>query len=240
MRLIYVLTFANFLLHFAGAQHPFLVFTKEDLEHHAAPLIYVCGNVFGPTNAKKLTGFGCSEKYLHVRNATRNITDEGKGLTSQQCAAADRWLRLMHEDGDFVHLGVLSGHFYDTTGEETEGYEQFRKCVSLGNSTEMIHADSETENRSEEDLSECDRSVRDVDKFHIVSCKWGRTPRKSYFTVGHSVGIDGDSRSIRINLCTCLELDKIMERQDLELFEESCDPQGTECAFDNHENDIHH
>lgn len=240
MRLIFEIAVGIFLLHFAGAQQSLLVFAKEDLKHHTAPLISVCGNVFGPANDNELIGFGGSEKYLHVRGATRNITDEGEGLTSQECAAADRWLRLMHEDMDFVHLGVLSGYFYDIKGEETEGYHQFRKCVSLGNSTEVIHADSDTENRSEEDRSECNRSVRSDDNVHIVSCDRGRTPRKSYFTVGHSVGVDGNSRSIRINMCTCLELNKIEDRTDLELYHESCDPKGTECAFDNHENDIHH
>ena len=240
MRSIFKIAVWIFLLHFAAAQHPLLVFAKEDLKHHTAPLISVCGKIFGPANDKQFTGFGGTEKYVLVRDATLNITDEGEGLTSEQCATADRWLRLMHEDMDFVHLGVLSGYFYDIRGEETEGYKQFRKCVSQADSTEVIHTDSNTENRSEEDRSECSRSIRSDDKFHIVSCDRGRTPRKSYFTVGHSVSLDGNSRSIRINMCTCLELDEIEDRTDLELYHESCDPKGTECAFDNHENDIHH
>lgn len=240
----------NLLLQLCGVQSSLnskvTVFTVEDLQRHPLLLLSVCGNVFNVTSAAHLYGTGGSYASLSRKDATRalakadfgeeNLTDDISGFTGDDCRAASKWLQFFKDKKSYEHLGVLNGFFFNKDGEETSGSHRYKQCLITGeepdaeNSKDFVAVDS----------PECYRVVRESDKFHVVTCNRGYTPRKTYFSAGQTINPDGTYRNINIISCTCLSIAEIGERPDLEVYHKDCDPNGTECAFDNHENDIHH
>jgi hypothetical protein len=224
------------------------VFTVEDLQRHPLLLLSVCGNVFNVTSGAHLYGPGGPYESLSRKDATRalalatfsveHLTDDISGFTGNECRAAGKWLTFFNDKKSYNHLGVLNGFFFNKEGEETSGSYKYKQCLATEeNSDAVISKDSDF---VEEESPECYRVVREVDKFHVVSCDRGYTPRKAYFTAGQTINPDGTYRNINIVSCTCLRIADAAQRTDLEVYHTDCDPNGSECAFDNHENDIHH
>ena len=230
--------------------NPPIIFSKEDLMKHDVLLLSVCGNVFDVSSGDRFYGPGGSYEVFGRKDATRglamgdtsemNLSDDVGSLTGEECIAAEVWLKYFRDHETYKHVGVLRGHFYDADGAETEGMMRFKQCIINGH---QIHQGSDNiapDRYADVEPPECNRFVRESDRQHVISCDAGYTPRKSYFTAGHSVNPDGTSRSINIISCICLGLHEVNDRNDLQLYHDDCHPNGTECVFDNHENDIHH
>lgn len=85
-------------------------------------------------------------------------------------------------------------------------------------------------------IPECVNSIRESDNHHIVSCAFGYTPRKTYFTAG-SV----DNKDIKVISCVCVDIEELSNRHDVEVYSEYCNAQSSFCIFENiEEHDIHH
>lgn len=226
------------------------IFSKADLTQSDILLLSVCGNVFDVSSGERFYGTGGSYELFGRKDATRalatanmsdeNLTDDVSSLSGEECIAAEGWLKYFRDHETYEHRGVLHGHFYNENGLETEGMRRFKQCVINGRQIEEGNENITADRYKGIDPPECDRIVRESDRMHIVSCDAGYTPRKSYFTAGHSMNPDGTSRSINIISCVCLELHEANDRHDLQLYHDDCHPHGTECVFNNHEHDIHH
>ena len=226
------------------------IYKKEDLKQYPPLLISICGNVYNVTAQEKLFGhLGAYEAYSKM-DVTRafaladfsddNLTDDLRDFSGDECIAADTWSKFFHDEESLHYMGVLDGYFFDQNGEETIGNRLYKKCLSDGIKAKERSKLPDKGTHTEDDDPECVRTIREGDKYHVVQCDQGYSPRKTYFTAGYSVNTDGTSRNIRIITCYCLDINEVGNRPDLEMYDDNCDPASTQCAFDNHENDIHH
>ena len=225
------------------------VFSKDELKNQTSLLLSICGHVFDVSSGDRFHGTGGSYEDFSSIDATRALSladpskmyldDNISDFSGEQCIAAENWLNHFLNHETYKQLGVLNGYFFDESGVQTNGMRRFKQC--LANGLQIKRSIESNISHTYEDIEppDCDRIVTD-DRLHIISCNAGYTPRKSYFTAGHSVDIDGTSRSINIISCECLRLNEVNQRPDLLLYHSDCHPNGTECIFDNHELDIHH
>jgi hypothetical protein len=255
MKLINVITTYSILRQLSLGLYPLgcsglSVYSKEELQQYPPLLLSICGNVYNVTAQEKLFGhLGAYEAYSK-KDITRaialadfsedNLTDDVSGFSGDECIAADTRSKFFHNEESLHFMGVLDGYFYNQRGEETAGNQHFKKCLSDGIRAKDRIKVPDKGPRSEDDNPECVRTIREGDQYHVVECDKGYTPRKTYFTAGYSVNTDGTSRNIRIITCFCLDINEVGNRPDLEMYDDKCDPTGTRCPFDNHENDIHH
>ena len=226
------------------------VFSKGDLTTHDILLLSICGHVFDVESGSRFYGPGGAYEVFGRKDATKslarsnvsdeNLTDDVSSLIGDECIAAEGWLKYFHGHETYKHVGVLHGYFFNSDGVETEGMQNFKRCVTSGHQINKVKENEITHDYDNIDAPECNRIIRESDKMHIISCDPGYTPRKSYFTAGQTVNPDGSPRSINIISCICLGLNNVDDRPDLQLYSDDCHPHSTDCVFDNHENDIHH
>lgn len=255
MKLIKVIIACSLLQQFTFGLTPLgsgeiSVYSKEELKEYPPLLLSICGNVYNVTAQEKLFGHLGAYEAFSKRDITRaialkdfsegNLTDDLSGFSGDDCIAADTWSKFFRDDESLNYLGVLEGYFYNHNGEETANNHRYKKCLSDGIKVKERNNIPSKSKQSEDDNPECTRTIREGDKYHVVQCDQDYTPRKTYFTAGYSVNTDGTSRNIRIITCFCLDIREVGNRPDLEMYDDSCDPAGSQCAFDNHENDIHH
>jgi hypothetical protein len=255
MKLIKVITTYSLLQLFSFVLYPrssngLTIYNKEELKQYPPLLLSICGNVYNVTAQEKLFGhLGVHEAYSK-KDITRaialadfsedNLTDDLSGFSGDECIAADTWSKFFHNEESLHFMGVLDGYFFNQRGEETVGNQRYKKCLSDGIRAKEPNKVPDKGTQSTDDNPECVRTIREGDQYHVVRCDKGYTPRKTYFTAGYSVNTDGTSRNIRIITCCCLDISEVGNRLDLEMYDDKCDPTGTHCPFDNHENDIHH
>lgn len=73
-----------------------------------------------------------------------------------------------------------------------------------------------------------------------VTCDIGYTPRKTYFTAGKSVNMDGTMGDINVISCLCVDIKTAHNQLDSQLFHVICKSTSSECIFEKNANDIHH
>ena len=225
------------------------IFSKDELKQSENLLLSICGHVYDVSSGDRFYGIGGSYEAFSRTDATRAmalsdsselyLNDNISAFNGEQCIAAEGWLNYFRYHETYRYVGVVSGYFFSESGIETNGMRRFRQCLVSGHQIKGVNESKIQRVYDDIEPPECDRAVTD-DKIHIISCNAGYTPRKSYFTAGHSVDVDGTSRNINIISCECLRLDRVNDRPDLQLYHDDCHLHGTECIFDNHELDIHH
>lgn len=255
MKLFKAITAYSFLQQLLFGYHPsgstgLSIYSKEELKQYPPLLLSICGNVYNVTAQEKLFGHSGAHEAYSQKDVTRaialadfrenNLTDDLSDFSGDECIAADAWSNFFHREESLHFMGVLDGYFFNEKGEETIGNQYYKKCLSEGIIARERDKVPDKGTQADDDNPECVRTIREGDKYHVVQCEQGYTPRKTYFTAGHSVNTDGTSRNIRIITCFCLDIKEVGNRLDLEMYDDKCDPTGTQCPFDNHENDIHH
>jgi hypothetical protein len=215
------------------------IFSKKELEVDSNLFLSICGRVFDVQAGERFYGPDGMYSFFGRRDATlafaigdfaeENRIDDISNINGDQCIVGQEWLDFFLDHKVYKQVGVLDGYFYNEKGEETIGMQNFKDCLQNGKQVEEANKPPECEKIF----------IRESDKKHVISCKDGFVPRKSHFTAGDSVNIDGTPSNINIISCQCLEVNEAKVRHDLQLYHEDCDIESSECAFINKENDFH-
>ena len=119
------------------------VFTKDELAKYGADkggdkvYLAMLGRVFDVSKGKKHYGKGGGYSFFSGRDGTRafitgefddkGLTDDIKGLRSEDCFALADWVRFYEKE--YTYVGKVIGNFYNEKGEETEEVARFWKEV---------------------------------------------------------------------------------------------------------------